>query len=139
MLKAVIDTSVFVSALIKSPSCRKIIQALEKESFILVVSSDILAELIGVIARPKFHHVVNRDIAARLIEVIKTQALFVNPGFRLSIVKDDPDDNCFLEAALTARANCIVSLDNHLLKLGSFRGISVVKPTAFLNLLENKS
>lgn len=135
MLKAVIDTNVFISGLVKNPSCRKIIKILEKWEFILVISPDILAEIIDVISRPKFHNIIKREVAARLIETIKAQSLLVNPSLTLDVVKDDPDDNCFLEAALTAKVDCIVSLDKHLLTLSSFRGIPIIPPTKFLSLL----
>lgn len=135
MLKAVIDTSVFVSGLIKSPSCRKIIDALEKDKFLLVISPEILSELLDVISRPKFHNVINRETASRLTETIKAQSLLVNPAFKLNIINEDSDDNCFLEAAVTAKVNCIVSLDNHLLSLKSFRKIPLISPDDFLRLL----
>lgn len=138
MLKAVADTNVFISGLVKSSSCRKIIKALEKWEFILVISPKILDELVGVIARPKFHNIIHRETAARLIEVIKAQALLVRPSFSLNIIKGDVDDNCFLEAALTARVNCVVSLDNHLLALSSFRNIPIIPPTEFLSLLNKR-
>lgn len=135
MLKAVIDTNVFISGLLKSPSCRKIIRALEKWEFILVISPETLTELIGVIARPKFHNVIKREIATRLVETIKAQALLVKPSFSLNIIKDDVDDNRFLEAAIAVKADCIVSLDNHLLALKTFRNIPVIPPARFLSLL----
>lgn len=135
MLKAVIDTSVFVSGLIKSRPCRSIINALAKEEFIVVSSPETLSEFIGVISRPKFHNIIVRDTAERLVETIRTQALIVKPPFSLNAVKNDPDDNRFLEAALTAKANCIVSLDTHLLALKAFRKIPIVTPAQFLSLL----
>jgi len=136
MLKAVIDTSVFVSGLIKSPSCRKIINALEKDKFLLVISPKILSELLDVISRPKFHNIINRETASRLTETIKAQSLLVNPPFELNIISQDSDDNCFLEAAVTAKTNCIVSLDNHLLSLKRFREIPIISPDDFIKLLE---
>lgn len=135
MLKAVIDTNVFISGLVKSPSCRKIIMTLERWEFMLVISPEILAELIGVIARPKFHNIIKREIAARLVETIKAQALLIKPPFSLNVIKDDIDDNRFLEAAITAKVDCIVSLDKHLLALKSFRNIPITTPTKFLILL----
>ena len=135
MRKAVIDTSVFVSGLIKSPDCRRILKAFEHSEFILVISPDILSELIGVISRPKFHTIISKETAARLIEAIKTQALLVKPSIRLEAIEVDSDDNRFLEAAVTARANCIVSLDKHLLSLGVFRGVPILSPAKFIPLL----
>ena len=135
MLKAVIDTNVFISGLIKSHSCRNIIKALEKWEFILVISPDILTELIDVISRPKFRNIIKRDTVVKLIETIKAQALLVKPSFSLTAIKEDSDDNRFLEAALTAKVDCIVSLDSHLLALDSFRRIPVITPAKFLTLL----
>ena len=137
MLKAVIDTNVLICGLINSPSCRKIIRALEKWDFIPVISPEMLSELIEVTARPKFHNIIKRDTATRLIETVKSQALLVRPSSRMNIIKDDPDDNCFLEAAITAKVDCIVSLDNHLLKLTRFRNIPIITPTKFLELLNS--
>lgn len=135
MLKAVIDTSVFISGLVKSPSCRKIIKALERWEFIPVISPDTLAELIDVITRPKFHNIIKKETAARLIETIKAQGLLVKPTFTLDAIKDDADDNRFLEAAMTAKVDCIVSLDNHLLNLAIFHKIPIIPPAKFINLL----
>lgn len=139
MLKAVIDTSVLISGLIKSSDCRKIIIALEDSKFIPVISPDILEEFIDVISRPKFKDVIHRETAMRLAEVLKVQSLFVKPTTAVKIVIDDPDDNKFLEAALTARADCVVSLDNHLLKLNVFRFLPILTPKEFLTLLLSKS
>jgi len=47
----------------------------------------------------------------------------------------DPNDAIILEAAVAGGANLIVSGDNDLLVLGTFRGIGIVSPTAFLALL----
>jgi len=135
MLKAVVDTSVFISGLIKSPSCRKIINALTSETFILVVSPEILEELSDVLARPKFHGVFHAGTARSLLETIRSQALVVKPAVRLQVVKNDPDDNCFVEAAVTSPADCIVSLDGHLLSLKVFREIPVLRSDEFLALL----
>lgn len=48
-------------------------------------------------------------------------------------MREDEPDNRVLECALAARADVIVSGDQHLLKLQSFRGISIASPRAFLD------
>jgi uncharacterized protein len=50
-------------------------------------------------------------------------------------VPDDPDDNRVLECAVAANSRCIVTGDNDLLQLGSYRGIRIVKVADFLKLL----
>ena len=136
MLKAVIDTSVLVSGLINSRSSRQIILALENSLFIPVISPAILEELLDVLARAKFHKNFNRETASRLIETIKSQAIAVTPRMKLNAVPADPNDNCFIEAALASKADCVVSLDNHLLDLKSFNGIPILRPLDFIKRLK---
>jgi predicted nucleic acid-binding protein len=47
-------------------------------------------------------------------------------------VEEDPDDDKVIECALVAGASHIVSGDRHLLRLESFRGVSIQTPAAFL-------
>lgn len=135
MLKVVIDTNVFISGLLKSHSCRKIVNSLKEAKFILVISPQILDELIEVIARPKFHNVITRETAERLIETIKSQAILVKPSQRLNVIKGDPDDNRFLEAAIEARVDFIISGNHHLITLKTFRKIPIITAVQFLKKL----
>jgi len=50
-------------------------------------------------------------------------------------VVDDPDDDWVVQAAVTARADLIVSGDQHLLQLGAAKGIRIVSPRDALPLL----
>ena len=43
----------------------------------------------------------------------------------------DPDDDKFLELAVNGRADVIVSGDEDLLALDTFRGIPIITPAAF--------
>lgn len=135
MLKVVVDTNVFISGLLKSPSCRKIIDLLKEDKFTLVISVQILDELIGVISRPKFHNVITRENAEKLIETIKSQGILIKPAERIDVIKENPEDNRFLEAAIESNVDFIISGDNHLLKLKSFRNIPIISPKEFLSRL----
>ena len=44
----------------------------------------------------------------------------------------DPDDDKFLELAVSENATCIVSGDSDLLELDPFRGIPFLEPADFL-------
>jgi predicted nucleic acid-binding protein len=50
-------------------------------------------------------------------------------------VKDDPDDDAVVDCAVEARADVMVSGDNHLTALRQVEGIPVVTPTEFLQML----
>lgn len=56
----------------------------------------------------------------------------VEPSEKLSIVKDDSDDNKILECAKTGKVDFIVSNDNHLLKLKNFENIPIITPQEFI-------
>jgi putative PIN family toxin of toxin-antitoxin system len=62
-------------------------------------------------------------------------SVHVHPTEALDVIQDDPDDNRILECAIAAQAGFIVSGDNHLLQLGRFRGISILKVADFMALL----
>ena len=50
----------------------------------------------------------------------------------LDVVKADPDDNRILECAVAAGSAVIVTGDAHLLQLGAYRGIKIMKVADFL-------
>ena len=56
----------------------------------------------------------------------------VAPNETLDVVKDDPTDNRILECAVAANSEVILSGDSHLLKLGAFRGIRILRVAEFL-------
>jgi predicted nucleic acid-binding protein len=69
------------------------------------------------------------------MKLIAKVAEIVVPNVSVREVADDPDDDRILECAVAGHADIIVSGDQHLLRLKSFRGISVVSPTDFARML----
>ena len=61
-------------------------------------------------------------------------SLFIEPLERVSIVREDPDDNKILECAIAAKADFIITGDSHLLKLENFKSIKIVTANEFLKL-----
>ncbi len=58
------------------------------------------------------------------------------PTERLDIVKNDPKDNKFFEAAFSGKAEYLVSQDKkHVLSIPEFRGIKTIHPEDFVKLL----
>jgi predicted nucleic acid-binding protein len=56
----------------------------------------------------------------------------VAPTETLDVVEADPTDNRIVECAVASSSETIVSGDRHLLALGQFRGISVIRVGDFL-------
>ncbi|TQQ81597.1 putative toxin-antitoxin system toxin component, PIN family [Halonotius roseus] len=64
--------------------------------------------------------------------LIRAEATVVDPDASIQVIDDDPDDDLFLEIALEAEVDYIVSGDPHLTDLGAFRDIDIVSPSEFL-------
>lgn len=78
----------------------------------------------------------------RAIEAIATIAAFtkrVTPIETIDAVPSDPDDNRILECAVAANSEVIVTGDLDLLRLGSFRGITIESAADFLARFEGRA
>ncbi len=67
--------------------------------------------------------------------LIIENSVIVDPTIKLDIVRDDPNDNKFLETGLAGKADFIVSQDKHLLKLKEYEGIKILTPEEVLLIL----
>ncbi|MCF7993431.1 MAG: hypothetical protein K9L88_01135 [Chromatiaceae bacterium] len=63
------------------------------------------------------------------------KADIVRPAAVPVVVPDDPDDDAIVAAAVTGRADLIVSGDRHLLTLKEHQGIAIVRPRDFLRIV----
>lgn len=138
-MRAVVDTSVFVSALIRRQGAGAlhlngdVLRALRQGRFIVIYSTDILVEIIEVLGRAVFrnkYHIEPGDITA-LINLIRLRGELVIPQQAVHACRDPKDDK-FFEAALAANADCLVSSDSDLLDLGTFEAIPILRPAQFL-------
>lgn len=138
MMRIVLDCNIFVSALIVSGSGpARILDLVRERKIELLVSPPILAEIARVMRYPKLQKR-HRLSPQQLDDLIANYAGFatVTPGKRrVKAVQKDPSDNMYLECALEGEADLIVSGDGHLLDLETFRGIPIVSPAAFLEIL----
>ena len=133
-MRAVIDTGVFVSALIRRQGTTgDVLRALRDGRFTAIYTTDIVVEIIDVLGRAKFrakYHIEPDDITA-LVNLIRLRGELVTPNQKVTACRDPKDDK-FLEAALVAKADCIVSGDADLLVLNPFEDIPILRPAEFL-------
>lgn len=129
MPRIVVDTNVLVSSFFGGKP-REVMELWRDGQFVLCLSDEIVAEYLEVLAR--FEHA-KQEAQEFLAMVSEGEGVaYVLPRERLRVVVADPEDNKFLECAVTAEAELIVSGDRHLLGLGEFRGIVIVDPAALL-------
>ena len=72
-----------------------------------------------------------KEIGEALAQI--AQAAIITSGrVRLKAIESDPDDNRYLECAVKAQADFIISGDRHLKDLKSFQGIKIVDSATFI-------
>ncbi len=135
-LKVVLDTNVVISAALSVDSNpAKIFELLLLESIENYTSDEIIEEIRDVFDRPK---IVKRLSLVERNFIINNFVKFsrkVNSCESINAVQDDPDDNKFVECAVTANAHYIVSGDIHLKSLKEFQGIKILSPIEFLRIM----
>jgi uncharacterized protein len=134
-MRVVLDTNIFISATLGG-RLGIIIDEWKAGKFTLIVTDAIAREYLDVINRPKFKILQGEIIAAT--DYLLQTAEFVTPREEIHIIVADLTGNKFLEAAVTGKVNFIVSGDNHLLELKSFREIPIVTAREFITWLESQ-
>ena len=138
MLRAVVDTNVVISGIIrKSGNPNRIMNAWREGRFVLGTSKELIDEAARVFRYPKIRkkYRLTEEQITRVLNNLRRYGL-VTPGkIKINVIKEDPDDNQVIAAAVEAEADCMVSGDPHLLDLGSYRGIEIVSPSEFVKML----
>ena len=136
-LRVVIDTNVFISAILFKGYPAKLVDLWKKNFLKILISKEVLEEYIKVLSYPKFqlskeeiNYIVEKELLP-FVEVIKVKS-------KISIIKEDKEDNKFLILALEGNASCIISGDKHLLKLKKFHNTPIVTIKEFLEKVKYK-
>ena len=138
-MRAVLDTNLLVSYLLtQGDTMSRIIDHWEQWHFVAIVSPAMLAELKEIVRRPRLRANMNLDPQA-LIDVIEQDAEVVPGEVTLTGVCRDPKDDIFIACAVEGRADVLVSGDADLLVLGSYQGVQMITPAAFLRLLDQQT
>jgi putative PIN family toxin of toxin-antitoxin system len=137
VIRAVIDTSVLVSAFIggERGAPARVVQAVRERRIILIMSPRAVAELSDVLQRPKFGRWASdgrgEAYAAGLAAVAEHHPDDEVPAPATS----DPDDDYLVALATRSAARLIASLDGHLLEADI--EVEVVRPECLLERLQD--
>lgn len=99
----------------------------------LALSRAVYAEYDEVLHRPRFEHLISRGRVQEMLDILIVAALWVEPQVGITDCRD-AKDNAYLELALEAGAECIISGDQDLLVLHPWRGIEIVTPNEFASV-----
>ena len=125
-----IDTNIFVSSFFGG-NPRKIIDLWKKGNINLCLSKDILDEYTEVLQRIGLED--EREIEELLSLFAKgVNIIFTTRTPEIKVVKDDPDDDKFIECAVALKAEVVITGDRAIKTLGEYMGIKILTPQQFL-------
>lgn len=131
-MRVVVDTNIFVSSFFGG-NPRRIIDLWKTGSITLCLTQAIVEEYIEVLQR------LGLKQEKELQELLDLFARGFNSVFTaktpvLKVVAADPDDDKFIECAVSLKARSIVSGDKALLNVKEYIGIKVLNAKAFLEM-----
>ena len=136
MLKAVLDTKVVVSAHLTADGPAALIFRLAlSRYFQCYIAQEILEEYCEVLQRRKFK--LDVDYVVQSLSAFRAAAVLLNPRLQIVAARDPGDDN-ILECAIETKADYMVT-GNIRDFAKKFRGVSVLPPRGFLNVLVSRT
>lgn len=126
MRNIVLDTNCLLQSLSKRSPYYKVWEAFIQGKYALCVSNEVLAEYEEIISSH-----VSQTAATIVVETIlrASNVIRVDARFRFGLITADVDDNKFVDCAIVANADYIVTEDNHFNVLQSipFPRVSIMR------------
>ncbi|MFM7277507.1 MAG: putative toxin-antitoxin system toxin component, PIN family [Microcystis aeruginosa] len=129
--RVVIDTNVFISALLNPLGTPKKVINIAVSQFTILQNEATYQELATRISKNKFDKYLEKDDRLDLLSSLKNRSLFVDIWHETRVCSD-LDDNKFLELAVSGMAQYIITGDKDLLILNTYQGIPIITPAEFL-------
>ena len=134
-MKIIIDSNIFIVCLNPLSSYNSVFTSLVKGKYKLCVSTDIVFEYYEIFNQ-KFNGAKADSISRFLVEanhVIDTQVYY-----KWNLITVDPDDNKFVDCAIAANADYIVTNDKHfnIIKDIAFPKVNCITIEEFMDILK---
>lgn len=130
MLRIVLDTNIYISAILVGGKPEQIIDLARDGKIEIYISKPILIEIERIL-KEKIGHT-DEQVQHELLD-IKSITRFTSPNITLAVIEDDPD-NRILECATQEKVDYLVTGDTkHLQPLKEYKGIKIVSPAEFLD------
>ena len=128
-MKIVLDTNVLVSGIFWGGTPFRILEHWMSDDIEIIATPDILNEYVRVIS---FVGKKQAELRTQWIDLLTTNMTIIEKQISLAISRD-PDDDKFLECAVSGDVDFIVSGDDDLLTLKSIHAIPIIKPSDFIS------
>lgn len=108
--RIVLDTNCLLMSISRRSPYHKILEDFLLGKYLLCVSNEVVLEYEEILTR-KVGKVVANNIVNAILAASNT--VYIYPQNRYHLIEADPDDNKFVDCAITANAKYIVTQDRH--------------------------
>lgn len=109
-MRIVLDTNCLLASLSRRGAYFNVWRGLQEGKYTLCVSNEILEEYEEIIAQ-KTNSVIASNVVQTLLNAPSVE--LIDAFFRFNLIKNDPDDNKFVDCAIAGNATFVVSNDSH--------------------------
>ncbi len=137
-MRIVLDTNCLLASLSRRGAYFNVWKSLQQGKYTLCVSNEILEEYEEILTQST-----NSVIASNVVQTLLNAPTveLIEPFYRFNLIKNDPDDNKFVDCAIAGNATYIVSNDSHfdVLKQIDFPKLVVKRIQEFSTILEEEN
>ena len=109
-MRIVLDTNCLLASLSRRGAYFNVWEGLQEGKYTLCVSNEILEEYEEIIAQ-KTNSIIASNVVQTLLNAPSVE--LIDAFFRFDLIKNDPDDNKFVDCAIAGNATFVVSNDSH--------------------------
>ena len=109
-MRIVLDTNCLLASLSRRGAYFNVWRGLQTGKYTLCVSNEILEEYEEIIAQ-KTNSVIASNVVQTLLNAPSVE--LIDAFFKFDLIKNDPDDNKFVDCAIAGNATYVVSNDSH--------------------------
>ncbi|PWK28447.1 putative PIN family toxin of toxin-antitoxin system [Arcicella aurantiaca] len=134
-MRIVLDTNILLVSVSDRSPYHLIFKSFIEERYEICVTTEILDEYAEILSKYS-----SQFLATNTLEVIENAAnsVLITRYFAFELIKNDPDDNKFVDCAIASNADFIVTNDEHfnVLKEIPFPQVNVIPIDDFMEILK---
>jgi uncharacterized protein len=134
--RVVLDANTLASGAITTiGTLAAILDAWRGGDFSVILSEPILVECERTLQKPYFKRRLTASESSRFMQLLRKRAILSPITVSEQGVATHPEDDLILATAVSAKADYLVTGDTKLQDLGTYSGVRILSPRAFLDLL----
>jgi len=132
-MRIVLDTNLWVAALLGASMRERIRRIIADERFEILADAELLDELEEVCTRPKFSHLLSAIQIADYLKILSGRFTIVEPTSKIQVCRD-PDDDYLLAICFDGEAEFLLTGYKDLLSLHTFERTRILTIPEFEEL-----